>query len=273
MLITIVKNKERMVSKMKFCQKCGKELADEAKFCDGCGNNVEIFETTVTQSMSNSDAMTVETVAATTDNNAAESSINQFPTVAKTKNLKSKKIKIVAIISIIACVALVAGIVAIVSHNNSLNNYKEKLNEVYDNICVSAEDAEDYCTLEGKVWYNCIHKNSSGETNKYTKDSYGVFYSDFNTALSEFYIGESATYQRIKSDEATISKLMSELKDCPSKYEDEYKAVKEMYKSYSTLTDLVLGDTSYSYNSFNEALNNSISDFKSAKMDAKALFE
>ena len=66
---------------------------------------------------------------------------------------------------------------------------------------------------------------------------------------------------------------MSELKDYPSKYEDEYKAIKEMYKSYSTLTDLVLGDTSYSYNSFKEALNNSISDFKSAKMDAKALFE
>ena len=54
---------------------------------------------------------------------------------------------------------------------------------------------------------------------------------------------------------------------------DKYKAIKEMYKSYSTLTDLVLGDTSYSYNSFKEALNNSISDFKSAKMDAKALFE
>ena len=258
---------------MKFCSKCGKELADEAKFCDGCGNNVESSDTTATQSVTDSDGTTVETSTVTTGNNAVESSINQFPTVAKTKNSKSKKNKIVAIISIIACIALVAGIVAIISHNNSLNNYKEKLNEAYDNICVSAEDAEEYCTLQGKVWYNCIHKNSSGETNKYTKDSYGVFYSDFNTALSKFYIGESATYQRIESDEAAISKLMSELKDYPSKYEDEYKAIKEMYKSYSTLTDLVLGDTSYSYNSFKEALNNSISDFKSAKMDAKALFE
>ena len=66
---------------------------------------------------------------------------------------------------------------------------------------------------------------------------------------------------------------MSELKDCPEKFEDEYRALKEMYVAYSNLTDLVVGSSSYSLNTFSEALESAKADYKSALSSAKLLLE
>ena len=107
------------------------------------------------------------------------------------------------------------------------------------------------------------------ETDKYTQDDYGSFHDDFNDALSEFYIGESYNYDLVKTATEEIDALMLELKKCPSKFEDDYETLKELYVAYSDLADLVIGDSSYSYNTFSQALEDAKSDYKSAETDAK----
>lgn len=66
---------------------------------------------------------------------------------------------------------------------------------------------------------------------------------------------------------------MTKLKNCPEKLKDEYRAIKEMYVAFYELTDMVIGNSSYSYNSFSEALESARSNFKSARSTAKVLIE
>lgn len=154
-----------------------------------------------------------------------------------------------------------------------LNWTKTKCKFRYSSITYGAERAESYASLESKVWRNCIYKQSSTETDKYTKNGYGLYYSDFNDALSNFYVGESLTYSAVASNVTIVDGYMSELKDCPKKFENEYKALKELYIAYSDITDLVVGNSSYSWNTFNETLESAKSDYKSALSSAKLLLE
>ncbi|MGN0505869.1 MAG: hypothetical protein ACI4FZ_04865, partial [Lachnospiraceae bacterium] len=70
-----------------------------------------------------------------------------------------------------------------------------------------------------------------------------------------------------------VNSSMTKLKNCPEKLKDEYRAIKEMYVAFYELTDMVIGNSSYSYNSFSEALESARSNFKSARSTAKLLIE
>ena len=264
---------------MKYCEKCGKELADEVKFCMACGCAVKTAENekeTVTEVITEpiedktgsiilqeeNDEVTNDTVTNSTseDNGTADT---------KKKFIISKKL--IIIIAAVVAVLLVVGI--IISNSVSLNKYKEKLESTYDSMTYGAEIAEQYATLESKVWYNSINNKSSTETDKYTKDEDGYYYSDFNDALSEFYNGEMLNYSLIETSVSAMQRNMSELKDCPSKFEDEYEALKELYIAYSELTDLVVGYSSYSYNTFSDALEEAKSNYKSARSSTRLLLD
>lgn len=250
---------------MKFCEKCGKELLEGAKFCEGCGTAIE---TDSAENVSDSHNATQESaVDATTENVTNVETVS--PVNVRKKIVLSKK-SLMIIISIIVLL-IIGGIV--IARGISLNNYKEKLESAYSSITYGAERAESYASLESKVWRNCIYKQSSTETDKYTKNGYGLYYSDFNDALSNFYVGESLTYSAVASNVTIVDGYMSELKDCPKKFENEYKALKELYIAYSDITDLVVGNSSYSWNTFNETLESAKSDYKSALSSAKLLLE
>ena len=64
---------------------------------------------------------------------------------------------------------------------------------------------------------------------------------------------------------------MNKLKDYPSKYEEEYKSLKKLYTAYSNLADLVIGDSSYSWTTFSEALERAKADFKTARAEAETV--
>ncbi len=232
---------------MKFCSNCGKELADGVQFCESCGTAVA------------SDVMVDGAVIA----DAAS------PEPKKKKFVFSKKMGI--IISAVLVAVIIAGIV--IGNKVSLNQYKEKLESAYDYMTYSALKAENYASLQSKVWRNCIYEQSSTETDKYTKDEKGKFYDDFNDALSSFYSGEIITYMSVDTNVSAVNDLMSELKDCPEKYEDEYKALKELYVAYSELTDLVVGSSTYSWTTFSEALESAKTHYKSALSSARLLLE
>lgn len=230
---------------MKYCSNCGKELADGVQFCESCG-------TALTSNVMVEEAVVDEVVS---------------PAPKKYKFVLTKKLGI--IIGVVLVAAIIAGVV--IGNIVSLNQYREKLEEAYDKMIYGAQRAEEYASLQSKVWRNCIYEDESAETDKYTKDRNGRFYDDFNDALSSFYKGEALSRIEIYNNVSDVDTYMSELKDCPDKFEDEYRALKELYVAYSGLTDLVVGDSSYSYNSFSEALESARSNYKSALSSAKLL--
>ncbi len=252
---------------MKFCQKCGKEITDEALFCGSCGtavgNNIAIEENDLQ-------------VTSEIENDEGTETIKEevTPIVVEAPHVKKKFVFSKLTVIIIAAVLVVCvGVGAIIAKNISLNKYEEKLSNAYSNMIYGAEQAEKYATLQSKVWRNCIYENKSSETDKYTKDEYGWFYDDFNDALSKFYEGESLTYSIVDLNVLSTNTYMSELKDCPKQFEEEYKALKELYVAYSDMTELVIGSSSYSCTSYNDALNEAKSNYKTALSSTRLLLE
>lgn len=249
---------------MKFCQNCGKELLEETKFCEGCGTAIPTVDA---NAVSESQVGTQENIPEPTTEDAVI--IETFPVKIKKKIVLSKKSSL--FIGVALAVLIIIGIV--IGKTVSLNKYKQNLESAYDSITYGAEQAESYASLQSKVWRNCIYEQSSTETDKYTKNEYGRYYSDFNDALSSFYDGESLTYSLVSLNVTTVDGYMTKLKDCPEKFEDEYRALKELYIAYSDLTDLVVGTSSYSWNTFSETLEDAKADYKSALSSAKLLLE
>lgn len=257
---------------MRFCVNCGKELLDNVKFCDSCGTAVTTEEKTVDKEI----LQTTSTVEDTGTENSADSNIKESEFLETETIVKPKKKfvfskKILAIAGAALVLLIIAGVA--IGNAVSLNKYEEKLETAYDTITRGAETAEEYSTLQSKVWSNCIHERASVETDKYTKNKNGWFYSDFNDALTSFYEGESFNYSMVNLNVTSVNLQMAELKDCPKKFEDEYKALKELYVAYSDITDLVVGNTSHSCNSFTEALNSAVSKYKSALSSARLLLD
>lgn len=248
---------------MKFCKNCGKEIAEDAIFCDGCGTKIEeIIE----------EAQTVESEETTQE--VAEQTQSEELEQVQVKAKKSlKDIFTKKVIAIIASAAVLVGVLAgVVVNTTKMNKYKDLLEKTYTEMCESGDRAEKYCSLQSKVWYNCICENDSIETDKYTKykkGSWEYFYDDFNDALQKFYEGESLTHSLVSLESGIIDSYMAKLKDCPKKFEDEYNALKALYVAYSPLAELVIGDSSYSYNTFSDALEIAKTDFKSAKSQAQ----
>lgn len=258
---------------MKFCKKCGAELAEDAKFCNICGEMCNAAKKFQDSRKSNETEQNIENAATVYEENSNTSRQENSNEISGGKRNKKLSKKGAVIIGAIVIAILIPIIVSVIVNIVSMNNYKKLLEDVYYEMIRGAENAEDYCTLESKVWRNCIYENSSSETDKYTKDEYGYFYSDFNDALLSFYVGESWTYNIVDICVANVNSSMTKLKNCPEKLKDEYRAIKEMYVAFYELTDMVIGNSSYSYNSFSEALESARSNFKSARSTAKVLIE
>lgn len=250
-----------------FCEKCGNELNQEAKFCVGCGAPNPTYKEPTTEGNIQEPTISLQ------ENTTNESEVNTIETTQPTAPIvdnKMKKLLPKIIIPVVAVFLIFAVIITVVITSAIKNGiYKNKMSKVYEKITETAAIAEDYAALQTKVWRNCIYEDDDLETNKYTKDDYGYFHDDFNDALREFYIGESYNYDLVKTATEEIDALIIELKKCPSKFEDDYKTLKELYIAYSDLADLVIGDSNYSYNTFSEALENAKSEYKSAESDAK----
>lgn len=267
---------------MKYCSKCGKELLDEAKFCEGCGmscgDSINPEDTPSDKSPENntvvSDTVTqkafVQPVSPELKNVSGE----------KKEFLKKKfSKKTIILLSAITVVVIAVGLIVwnAIKVNAQYKEFLENLESAYSYMSTSADIAEDYCTLESKVWRNSIYENSSSETDKYTQNEYGYFYSDFNDALRSFYKGEKLNSSSIELGASMVDVYMASLKNsppkCQDKYKEEYSAIKEMYIAFSELTDLVIGSSSYSLDTFNAAFDAARSHYKSAASAAKVLID
>ena len=265
---------------MNYCSKCGKEIKEGNEYCENCSAPVNPPAATENLSAGAAPASGYNGNAAQTPFGVAPAGSDPFVYTGvdgsadsgKAKKKKTKKALIISAVAVLViALAVTAGLV--VMHINSTNAYEDDLKAAYEAMVDGAEDAEAYCSLKSKVWRNSIYQNDSYETDKYTKDSYGEFYSDFNRAISRFYIGEEDNYSIISKNIDRVNDYMAELKDCPSKYKDEYKALKAMYVAYSELTDLVVGNSSYSLTTFDDAFASARTNFKTAKSDASLVID
>ena len=249
-----------------FCKKCGNEIDSNGKFCSVCGEPVELIgEEVETKKVFDE---TERDLGENTQNANTDKTASDFSTETNQVDAKKGKtwLKLLIIFGSISVVFFVFIVIAIIVINIiSTTAYKNKLQDVYEQIQAGATDAESYISLESKVWRNTIFEDRSIETDEYTQDDYGIFHDDFNDALSEYFDSNYLTYTFIELNREEVDSLMSELKNPPSKYEEEYRAIQNLYIAYCDMTDLVVGNTSHSLNSFTEAMNSSISDYNSAE--------
>ncbi len=249
---------------MQFCKNCGRELPAESNFCSYCG--AHIIEKDKTAEIKNE----LIGIQKSEEENAVvkKRALKLFFAKLKDKLFGSKKR--IAISLLVLIVAITGTVVTTKVY--ATKNYKNNMKSVYNNILTGAEYAERYATFESKVWYNSISKNDSSETDKYTKSAFGVFYKDFNEALSMFSAGERFLYSKVATSVKTVNAEMLKLNNPPKKFENEYAELKKLYVAYSDLTDLVVGDSSYSYETFSAKLESARSEYKTSKFAASTVF-
>ncbi|MCR5787935.1 MAG: zinc ribbon domain-containing protein [Bacilli bacterium] len=184
------------------CEECGKEISETAKTCPKCGFKVK---------------------------------------KEISKNEKKDRIKLFVTIGIILACFIAVGIVCInLMHQNKVKKYKEKYEEIVDKIYSSGIEAEDCISLYRKVWYNTIWEEEDTETDKYTKDSNGEFYDDFNDSLHVL-SSDSNFSKRISSleiDSDIVQSLFDDLKNPPKEMKDAYDDLDELVDVYLSFINL-----------------------------------
>ena len=107
------------------------------------------------------------------------------------------------------------------------------------------------CNLTMNVWHNAIFEDSGEETDPYTKNKFGKFYNDFNTALSILFSSEEFTTdkEQLTENRAIVESYMKDLQDPPKGCEDAHDKILELYEAYSDFSQLAL-NPSGSYNDY-----------------------
>nr|WP_297770687.1 hypothetical protein [uncultured Butyrivibrio sp.] len=161
----------------------------------------------------------------------------------------SKQIRNIIIGVVIAAIIIAVGKYAY-DYVSGLR-YKEKVELCAYHMYDGAADAEDTCNTICSVWYNSIWQEEDSETDKYTKDSNGFFYDDFNDALDKLYEDETflETLRGINSNLEKTNEYMRDLQNPPKGCEQLHKAFMDFYNEYYTLVNLAL-DPSGNYNSY-----------------------
>lgn len=111
------------------------------------------------------------------------------------------------------------------------------------------EEVKEIVTFRKKVWRNCNWETEDPETDKYTKNSKGHFFDDFNDALQKYENSDKAAEQIEKVEEESI-----DFEDYYSKitsYKTTNKSYKKIKKYVQDITaefkNLLKYDATYGY--------------------------
>lgn len=230
------------------CRECGKKISSLANQCPRCGAPIESSEI-----ISN-------------DENSVDLSQAESGGSKVKKNITKRKIVVIAIIVVVVIAAIVVGLIV---HNKMVKDaaksqYSQGLNDYASEAIVLGTTCENMGNLTNKVWRNSIYKESDKTTDKYTKNSKGVFYDDFNDALSEWMFSKkcskmkaNALAQKTKIDEI-YKKIQdsSEYVDDSQKKRDEMDALKELRNEVETFYKITTAPTG-SLDTFSESFSTS----------------
>lgn len=133
--------------------------------------------------------------------------------------------------------------------------------------------AESNGNLIIQVWNNAIWNKQDVATDKYTMVD-GKFVSDFNDALSNLFNDESFSTDRarLSANQQRIKTDMKEMVNPPEGYEEAYKALKDLYDSYLSFSNIVLncnGSLNSFSDDFSEADKDILKKYNAAELYAK----
>ncbi len=170
--------------------------------------------------------------------------------------IKHKKKPFLLFIICLFCCGMLFVTFQKMKENKIRQDYSENLSEITYKMINGSAEAEIYCDLIRSVWYNSIYKNDDPKTDKYTKDSEGRFYNDFNDAMNSLFDDSSFLDQlhKIKKNQDEVIDLMKQLRNPPSEYEEAYLYLQDYFEAYLQLTNMALNPIG-SYNSFSEDFN------------------
>ncbi len=128
--------------------------------------------------------------------------------------------------------------------------YGNDLRDLSDLMLHGGVTTERCGNLVQKVWHNSIYKIKDTETDAFTLDASGNFYSDFNTALDNLYADDAFVkdLQSIRDNRSEVEEKIRGLKNPPSEWQSAYDELLLFYDCYYDFTELVL----YSNCSLNE---------------------
>ena len=133
-------------------------------------------------------------------------------------------------------------IVAKMESNTSFNDYIDRLSQYGDSVENMKELSSSLIHNAAEIWENCRNKTDSAATDKYTKNSFGEFHEDPDTALTAYYwsdefagIRDSIITEKISADGQFeyLKELPADLSDCTAK-------VFVLHSTGSSLADLAL---------------------------------
>lgn len=189
--------------------------------------------------------------------------------LSKLAILKKPKL-LIPIIAVIAALGIATGVII---RNNI---YYKKLSYTFERLESANEHAENAGELLGSVWQNTIYRESNPATDQYTKsESNGRYFNDdFNDSLAAFR-GEKAgvekdiDYMLCESFLIVFDAYSKDIKNPPSKYKEVHEAVLQYRDSVQSLTELVVEQGGYSYNSYMKAYHEKVekadADYKAAR--------
>lgn len=185
-------------------------------------------------------------------------------------SVNKKKVKIIRGVAIVIVAVIIAVVgIKLISEKNAKKEYVDNYEKLIYLILDGASDAESAGGLIHDVWYNTIYEEDDSKTDKYTKDSNGEFYDDFNISLMMLMLSDSFTsdIDDIKRNQEQVQKMMKDMKNPPEGYEDAYDALKDFYNAYTKLVNLAIdpsGNLSGYTSDFNEADSETMNTYKAA---------
>jgi len=185
------------------CPECGIEISDKVKTCPHCGYPFDSL----------------------TENNEEMQKVEISSVRLHQKNPEKTK-KILMGIGTLVIVAILATIVILfVNYQNqkkAFNSYIDNLTEIMMIMLTGGAKAEELNNLTAKVWQNSIYEESDPETDEFTKDSRGIFYDDFNDALSSLYFDNSTqdSISEIEENQELVQLMMKDLQNPPEGLEN-----------------------------------------------------
>lgn len=118
--------------------------------------------------------------------------------------------------------------------------YQDKYDEIVDELGDVFSQTEKASVIKISVWKNSIYKTSDDETDEYTKNDKGVFYSDFNDALQKLNDSEKFNnyYKTASKKLNDVSRQIKELNKPSSKYTKAFDELLEFYSLSNQFFDL-----------------------------------
>ena len=166
---------------------------------------------------------------------------------------------------------------AVIEEQKEAEKSADKYQLAYNKLVLAMLDdaalAESNGNLVIQVWSNAIWSKQDDATDKYTMVD-GKFVSDFNDALSNLFSDESFSTDmtRLSANQQQIKTDMKEMVNPPEGYEEAYKALKDLYDSYLSFSNIVLncnGSLESFSNDFSEADKDILKKYYTAELYIK----